>query len=101
MLSVIHLGGVNYYEVMSSDDVRHYPSATGKYKIIIDRSLCIGAASCVVLAPDVYELDQESKAVVIDADAADFETILQAAQSCPTNAIIIEDENGNQVWPKI
>ena len=66
-------------------------------KIIIDRELCTGAASCVALAPGVFALDKENKAYVVDKDGADYETILMAAQSCPTKAIILYDEDGKQI----
>lgn len=68
-------------------------------KIFIDRDLCIGAASCAAIAPDVFELDDENKAVVKDPKGADDETIILAAQSCPTRAIILYDEDGNQIYP--
>lgn len=71
-----------------------------KYKVKVIRDLCIGAASCIAIAPKVFQLDNESKAIIIDAEGNTPEDILAAAQSCPVNAIIIEDENGNQVWPK-
>jgi|WetSurMetagenome_2_1015567.scaffolds.fasta_scaffold1690824_1 ferredoxin len=72
----------------------------GKYKIKVIRSLCIGAASCVAVSPNVFQLDQESKAIIPE-NANDLpENILMAAQSCPTKAIIIIDtETGAQVWP--
>lgn len=68
-------------------------------KIFIDRDLCIGAASCIAVAPEVFELDKENKAVVKNKDGADDETILLAAQSCPTKAIMVYDEEGNQIYP--
>lgn len=68
-------------------------------KIVIDRHLCIGAASCIAVAPGVFELDSENKAVVYSDKGADDETILLAAKSCPTQAILIFDEDGNQVYP--
>lgn len=68
-------------------------------KVEVDRDLCIGAAPCVTVAPAVFELDEENKAVVIDEKGADDETILLAAQSCPTQAIILYDEDGNQIYP--
>lgn len=70
-------------------------------KIIVDRSLCIGAASCVVIAPQTFALDEENKAVILDAQGHDDQTILDAAFSCPVAAIIIHDENGNQIWPDV
>ena len=68
-------------------------------KIMVDRNLCIGAASCIAVAPGVFELDKENKAVVYDAHGADDETILLAAKSCPTQAIILFDEEGKQIFP--
>lgn len=68
-------------------------------KVYIDRDLCIGAASCVAIAPGVFQLDDENKAYVVKQDAADDETILLAAQSCPTKAIFLYDEDGNQIYP--
>lgn len=68
-------------------------------KIVVDRSLCIGAASCIAVAPGVFQLDGENKAVVYNDKGADDETILLAAQSCPTQAILLFDEEGNQIFP--
>ena len=48
-------------------------------KIVVDRDLCIGAASCVAIAPGVFALDEENKAYVVSDKGADDETILLAA----------------------
>lgn len=69
-------------------------------KIIVDRDLCIGAASCVVVADKVFELDKENKAVVKNSKGANDETILLAAKSCPTRAIFLYDESGKQIYPE-
>lgn len=69
-------------------------------KIIVDRSLCIGAASCLAVAPDMFELDNENIAVVKKDAALDDEITLLAAQSCPTKAILVYDEAGQQIYPK-
>jgi len=68
-------------------------------RIEVDRELCIGAESCVVVAPDVYEMDDENIAVVKNPKGADFDTILQSAQACPVAAVILYDEDGNQIYP--
>jgi len=68
-------------------------------KIQVDRDLCIGAAPCVTVAPGVFQLDNENKAVVLDAHGADDDTILLAAESCPVQAIILYDEDGNKIFP--
>jgi len=69
-------------------------------KIVVDRDLCIGAASCIAVSGLTYELDNENKAVVIGANAIDDETLIMSAESCPTKAILLFDKEGKQVFPK-
>ena len=71
------------------------------YKVWVDRSLCIGAATCIAVSPKTYVLDQEAKAVILEsADEDTMENIIESAKPCPVAAIIIEDEKGNRVFPK-
>lgn len=73
----------------------------GKYKIQVKRDLCISATSCVAVSPEVFEMDGEDKAIILEDGTDEPENILMAAQSCPTKAIIITDaETGEQVWPE-
>ena len=73
----------------------------GKYKVKVVRDLCIAAASCIAVSPNVFELDEEQKAVVKDGAEENADNLLMAAQSCPTKAIVIVDtETGKQVWPE-
>ena len=87
-----------------------------KYRIRVDEDLCIGAASCVTVAPDVFALNDENKAVVLDDTAEDqtetyerwleleddaYENLLLSAQSCPTLAIFIYNEEGEQLFPEM
>jgi len=53
----------------------------------------------VAYAPTVFALDEENKAVVLDPSSVDDETLLEAAESCPENAIIAEDDEGRQLYP--
>lgn len=84
-------------------------------KLMVDRNLCIGAASCIAVAPGTFELDPENKAVLrrktpppsseittrgeLEDQTIDDETLLLAAKACPTQAIIVYDEEGKQVYP--
>lgn len=70
------------------------------YTMRIDRDLCIGAATCVALAPKAWALDDEAKAIIIDTvEEESDDALFDAAKGCPVMAIIIEDENGKQVYP--
>lgn len=71
------------------------------YTMRIDRNLCIGAATCVALAPKAWALDNEAKAIILDSceDESD-QSLLDAAKGCPVVAIIITDNTtGKQVFP--
>ena len=68
-------------------------------RVEVDRDLCIGAASCIALAPETFELDGEAKAIVKDTAAHTDEEIIAAAESCPTKAIFLYDEDGNRIYP--
>ncbi len=71
-----------------------------KYKITVDRVLCIGAASCVAVAPQAFQLDNEAKAILLPtASEESDQAVLDAAKSCPVAAIILTDETGAQVYP--
>lgn len=69
------------------------------FEILVDRELCITLAVCVGLARKTFQLDAEGKAVIIDPNAEDIETIIEAAKGCPVNAIIIKHPNGKRIWP--
>lgn len=76
------------------------PVIIRKLKMHVDRDLCIGAATCVAIAPQTFLLDSEAKAIILNTAEADTdETIIDAARGCPTAAIIIEDVNGNKIFP--
>jgi len=83
-------------------DLREYPrnkEGSNISKIVVDRDLCIAAVSCIAVAAETWELDDENKIVVTDADGVDDETLMASAQACPTKAILLYDNDGNQVWP--
>jgi ferredoxin len=68
-------------------------------KVKVDRELCTGVGNCVALAPKVFKLDQQNKAVATHGASANEQILWDAAQSCPENAIILEDDDGRQLYP--
>lgn len=71
-----------------------------KLTMRIDQDLCIGAATCIALAPKAWALDDQAKAFILDTvEQESDEALLDAAKSCPVMAIFITDENGNQIFP--
>jgi ferredoxin len=70
-------------------------SAKNRIEVTVDRSLCIGSGDCVDTAPDVFQLDDEDKAVVVDPDGAPLDDILTAGANCPVSAIFVIGEEGD------
>jgi ferredoxin len=68
-------------------------------RIRIDREKCVSAGNCVVTAPTVFILDEEDKATLLDVTSVDEETLRIAAELCPTEAIVLETDDGEQIYP--
>lgn len=80
-------------------------------KVRVVREKCISASSCVAILPDVFELDKDGIAIIkrevqnpdgsvrLDEIKVTKQHILDAAKSCPTEAIIVEDDGGKQTYP--
>ncbi len=58
-------------------------------EVRIDRAVCAGTANCQFWAPEVFDLDDDNKAVVMDPEAAPEEQVRLAAEGCPTGAISV------------
>ena len=72
-----------------------------KLKIVVNQDECIGDGLCAQDAPNTFEMNDDDKAVVKDPPGDDEETIIEAAKSCPVDAITITDEEtGEQLCPE-
>lgn len=74
----------------------------GKYRrVVVDREACIGARSCALVAPGVFQMDDGDLAYVVEGhENTDEDTLLMSAQSCPVLAIHLYDEDGKKVFPE-
>ena len=68
-----------------------------KLKITVDEDECVGDGVCCEEAPNTFELNDDAKAVLKDGPHDDEDTIIEAAQSCPTDAIKVEDADTGEV----
>ena len=68
-------------------------------QVRILRPGCCGNALCREIAPEVFALDSKNKAIVLDPDAVPVAKLIEAAEECPCSAIIVEDDEGKQVFP--
>lgn len=62
-------------------------------KVIVDKNKCIGCGMCEGIEPNVFQIDDEgiSKVICDDFTEIDMETIEEAIDDCPTNAISKEE----------
>lgn len=62
-------------------------------RVKVDKNKCIGCGTCVSIAPEVFEMEDDGKSKV--KEGADLEknkeAIRQAKDSCPTQAIEVEE----------
>ncbi len=70
-------------------------SPQNRVVVTVDRALCNGSGDCVDTAPDVFQLDEEDKAIVVDPDGASVDDVIEAAGNCPVSAIFITGEEGD------
>ena len=59
----------------------------------IARDVCMGSGNCVYAAPGVFDLDDDSIAVVVDSAAAPEQTVVAAARGCPARAITVRRDD--------
>lgn len=70
----------------------------GDVEIRIIREQCIGAATCVVYAPNTFDLDDTNIAIIKSGDWDGLAKIIAAAQSCPVLAVEVY-QGGTKVYP--
>ncbi len=82
------------------------------YKITVDRETCIGAAACVAVAEQFWKLNEDGKVDILGGtkekgnsvqstmiEEKELEVNLEAAKSCPVNAIHIKNlETGEDLF---
>ena len=80
-------------EILTSDD--------RTLSVSVDQDLCMGAESCVGIAPEVFSLDENQLGrrtsteplgmMEVEEGTVDSDKIIRAARSCPYKAIRVRD----------
>jgi len=62
-------------------------------RVVIDRRRCIGAGTCVVLAPSAFKWRQGDfvKPELADITTVEEDILREVAAACPTRAIVLEE----------
>jgi ferredoxin len=61
-------------------------------RVVIDRRRCIGAGTCIVLAPSAFQWrsGEFQKPELVDVTTVDEDVLREVAAACPTQAIVLE-----------
>ncbi len=61
-------------------------------KIRVDEDICVGDETCVSICPEVFEMHDDVAVTIVEEVPPEFEEACrEAAESCPVEAIIIEE----------
>ena len=70
------------------------------WRVTVEQHTCIGSGSCQGVAPEPFALGADNRSHPLRPQAEPDEAILDAAASCPVEAIAIVDlHTGAQVNP--
>jgi len=78
-----------------------YKNKDSKVVIKILTHKCISAATCIVRAPNTFELDEDGMVYCKEGNWDEAEKIIEGAKTCPTTAIIDEELDGKQHYPEM
>ena len=67
-----------------------------RWKVCVDKNVCISSAMCVALAPGRFVLDEQQRSGPVEAEIDPDEEVRDAAASCPSEAISLVDADTGQ-----
>lgn len=61
--------------------------------IVVQRDACVGAGQCALVAPDVFDQDDDGIVMLLEADpqGSDLEAATKAVRLCPARAISLSE----------
>jgi ferredoxin len=62
-----------------------------RWKVSIDKNVCICSAMCVAIAPGRFVLDEQQRSGPVEPEIDPDEEVRDAAASCPSEAISLVD----------
>ncbi|MEU6327101.1 ferredoxin [Streptomyces sp. NPDC047049] len=71
-----------------------------RWRVEVDRGVCIGSGMCAAAAPDGFRLDSARQSHPVAPEAEAGEDVLAAAEGCPVEAITLTVAgSGEAVFP--
>jgi ferredoxin len=71
-----------------------------EWQVQVDRGACIGTGMCASSAAAYFRLENGKAAAVRDLVEPD-ELVVDAAESCPMEAILVRDGDGAVIAPEV
>jgi ferredoxin len=68
---------------------------TVPFDIHIDREACMGSGQCCMYAPNTFDLDELTIAIVVDQTGDRSSDVQLARDSCPTHAISLVERGAS------
>lgn len=64
----------------------------------VNKDLCIGCGACQAIIKEVFEIDDDGLAKVVCNPVQEelAEDVIDAAEGCPTSAIVVDDSDTNE-----
>lgn len=73
---------------MAKGNIQTYK--VGKVTVVVDRSKCISCATCTIIAPEIFELDEDLICRVKESPKSDnVKLIKEAVDNCASEALKI------------
>jgi ferredoxin len=69
-----------------------------RWKVTVDRAACLGSGVCAATAPRYFRL-QGGKSTALQQDIEPDDIVLDAAETCPAEAITVTDAVGHRLAP--
>ena len=60
-----------------------------KLRVWVDPQICVGNAMCETIAAHTFRLNDNRQSEAVNPEGDSLETILEAAENCPTSAISV------------
>ena len=71
-----------------------------EWTIEVDRSMCLGTGMCTSIAPDHFRLEGGTSTPV-KAEVDPDDAVVDAAESCPMEAILVRSADGTVLAPQL
>jgi ferredoxin len=63
------------------------------FRVVLDLDTCQGYANCVMVAPEVFDIDEQNGTAILlqeHPDDSELAAVEEAVRQCPTEALSVE-----------